>query len=289
MQDFIDEFIQDKLSDDTRKNYSGDLRRMAGIIGKPVINCNADELKGYIMACRDKGLSPVTIGRYKATLASYFKWLVTNRHIENDPSLLARTLQTGKKSKINPKALDDKNKQKVLDSLVWDGGIHEYQISLAILFGFELGFRKMEIAKAEWSHIKWDEREIFVCGKGKKEATVNISKNLLQRLKDYRALTDYNKIDTRWIFYKKDNPIKHHCKDNVYKWYKIINKRCGFAKDLKFSTHSGRHQYCTTINDAGIAPLTAIKMTRHESVDMLRRYTRIEDKKVKDDYDKVFD
>ena len=291
MQDFIDEFIQDKLSDDTRKNYSGDLRRISEYLGKPIIECTPDELKAYIIMCRDKPLSPVTIGRYKASLASYFKWLMVNEKMKSDPSALARSIETGKKSKINPKALNKENAKKVMDSLKWEDGIHEYQISLAVLFGFQLGFRRMEIAKAEWSHINWDDQEIFVLGKGNKEATVGIpdgQDDLLDRLKVYKMLTDKAKIDSRWIFYKKDNPSQRHQKHNIYKWYKIINKRCGFGKELRFSPHSGRHGFCTALNDAGIPILTAIKMSRHEKPDMFSRYARIDKKPVKDALKKTF-
>ena len=283
-------FLGSKKSPETVRTYASILRIAREELGKEVHEATDEELEKFILNCRDiRKMSSVTLGTYKAGIGSFFKYLVKHKIRKDDPSVLAREIDTGKRSKVNPKALTEEQRQKVLDALVWDGGLKDYQMSLAVLFGFKQGFRRFEIAKVEWDHINWDDRELFVLGKGAKEATVRMSKELYDRLKDYRMLVDKAKVDSRWVLFNIGNPSKHQNKEVVASWYRAIGKRCGLDAKAHFTTHSGRHVFCTTLHEKGVADMTAIQMTRHESVEMLKRYSRVFKKEVNSEFDRAID
>lgn len=284
-------FLASKKSETTREAYANDLFLIRRFIGKEVHEATDSDLEAYILDCRSRKLGGATIGRYKACMGSFFKYLVVHKIKESNPSLIAREIDTGNKGRINPKALNEADRQKVLNALEWEGGIHDYQMSLAVFFGMKLGFRRFEIAKVEWSHINWDEKEIYVLGKGAKECVVNIPKSLFEKLQDYKMLVDKAGIDSRWLFFRNKcwgwelDANRHVTNETVASWFKIIGKRAG----VKWSSHVGRHIFCTTLNEKGVADLTAIQMSRHESVEMFKRYSKIEKKKIKSELNRAID
>lgn len=284
------EFLAPK-TEETRITYARILAMVRKRLGKEVNKAGEKELIGFFLNLRARGVKVTTQGTYKACLCSFFKHLATNKKRVSNPMLVVcEEIKTKNKDKTVRKALTLAQRQQVYDCLIW-GGIHDYQMSLAILFGFKVGLRRFEIAKVQWDDIDFQEEELTVIGKGAKKATVPLSKMMIEKLKDFRMLVDKAGIDTRWVFYKSDcgtgpskgqvDPSKHLTKFSVWYWFHQIGKRAGLPKDAHFSTHSGRRVFCTTLHEKGVDDLTAIKLTRHEDVGVYNGYVRIDKEPVK--------
>ena len=292
-------FAQSITRERTRTGYISDLCHTSEVLGKPVHEATQDELEGYIKDCHARGLKGSTLSRYKASLAEFFKYEILKKHRLDDPSVLARSIDTGSANVENPKALSKEDRDKVLKSIDWEGDIREYQRGLAILFGFKLGFRRFEIAKVQWDDIDFNAGIVRVIGKGRDENEpefVPLSKTITDKLKDYKMLVDKAGIDSRWVFFRnKGGPWptdqnKHMDKENIYKIYKMIGRRCGFdMKKTLFSPHVGRHILVTTLYEGGADDAKGMKISRHKSSASYNKYRKINYSEVKDLVNKIID
>jgi len=274
------EFINSKKKETTRETYAYNLAMIRRELGKEVHKANKSELRDFILKCRDKGLKGSTIQSYKAVLASFFKWEIQSGHREDDPSALARGIDTGVASKINPKALSQDEQQNIFDCLNWDT-IQEYQKSLAIYSSFKLGLRRFEIAKLRFSDANFETGMMKVVGKGRSEEEpdfVPMSEEYKKRFLEFKRMVEASGILTDWVFFKEGASDFHYHKWNIWNWHKTIGKRCGIA----LHTHRGRHSLCTRLNESEIALFTKQKISRHKSPEMLLRYTKIDNKDVID-------
>lgn len=286
------EFIDSKNPNQTQEYYPKLLCQVRNVLGKELLMATEFDLEGFIRDCRDRGVKGSTCGTYKAVISSFYKWALDHKLRPDNPSKLMLAFPTGARSGANPKALTIVQRKKVLDCLIWDGSINDYQMSLAILVGFYEGFRRFEIAKLQWEDVEFKNNRIKVFGKGRKPDGepdyVPLSDTLRKKLDDYKMLVDKAGVDSRWIFYHQENPNKPQRYQTVSNWFKIIGRRCGFDKSVKFSSHSGRHIFCTSLNEGKIVPIDAIKMTRHKSVDMYAsKYVKIEEAVTQSQYKKV--
>lgn len=296
------EFLAPK-TEETRITYARILAMIRKHLGKEVHEATKEELMAFFLDLKKRGIKVTTQQTYKATLASFFKELAIIEFRKENPMLyVSSKIDTKNKDETVRRALTPAQRQKVYDCLIWEGencSIHEYQMSLAILFGFKVGLRRFEIAKVQWDDIDFQKEEITVLGKGAKKATVNLSATMIQRLKGLQTLIDKAGIDTRWVFYKSDchtgplkgtvDPSKHLSKFSIGYWFKVIGKRAGFGKDILFSSHDGRRIFCTTLHEKKVDNLLAIKMSRHKSVGMFDKYVRKDEEKIKGELNRAID
>lgn len=284
----------------TRLTYVGVLSLVRKHLGKEVHQASEKELIGFFLDDRAKGIKVTTQQTRKAALCSFFKHLaITKKRVSNPMLVVCEEIKTTNKDKTVRKALTPAQREQVYNCLIWDGGIHDYQMSLAILFGFKVGLRRFEIAKVRRDDIDFQEEELTVIGKGAKKATVPLSKIMLEKLKDFFALVDKTGIDSPWVFYQSDchvgpfkghtDPSKHFSKFTIGYWFKLIGKRAGLGEDVLFSSHDGRRIFCSTLHEKKVDDLTAIKMSRHESVDMFKKYVRIDKDKVKGELNRAIE
>lgn len=279
-------FIDLKKSSDTKANYASDLGALRDWMrkndkGKEVFEITRADLLEYFMAVQKRGVSDMSVKRYTTSIKSFFKFLESDDksiyYREKDPTKILDQLSL-KSSKTRRRALDPSQREVVLDKLIWDDTIREWQVSLAVFIAFKTGLRRFEIAKLAWKDINLATNKLFVLGKGSKEAVLNITPELHDKLADYKLLT--SKIDTKWVFFNRETPEVHLDKTNIARCFRIVKKRCGFSEDIKFSTHDGRRIFCTILFEKGVKPEIGKKASRHDSVDMLLRYVRIDDELV---------
>lgn len=277
---------------ETQRTYAAHYKVLRDFLKKEVYEATQEELKSYFLHCQTMGLKKSTIGTKKAALQVFFKYLRIHKdnpfHRSDDPMLIVSDdiKQIVKnKDKTKRRALTVAQRKQVYDSLIWEGPdctLKEYQISLCMFISFNVGLRRFEIAKLQWVDFDFDLKELTVLGKGAKKVTIPIANAVLERLKAFQPLIDASHIDTRWVFFNTKNPSQHWGHFTIGHWFKIIKKRVGFGPEILFASHDGRRVFCSSLHEAGTDHLVAIQLSRHESVDMFKRYVRIDEDKLRD-------
>ena len=126
-------------------------------------------------------------------------------------------------------------------------------------------------------------------GKGNKPATINVPGPLMEKIIEYKALMEKEKIVSPWVFFKLQDPTVHVQKETIADWVKKIGIKAGLPDDVKWSTHNLRHIFVTKIVESGkVQPEIGRLMSRHDDVKTYLGYARIEEAKVKAQNKSVF-
>lgn len=260
--------------------YRDVLKNCRKYIKKEVYDATADDLRGYLLYRQKLGVAIVTLKTYKGVLQSFFNYLADEdgefKRPENMMRKAAKRLNLKGGEKTKRKALNQDQRQKVLDAINWKGDIKEWQKGLAILFGFKQAFRKFEIAKVSWQDINFETNEITVLGKGNKERTIPLTGIIKERLLLFKAMMDGEGIESKWVFFCSYAPSNHWGDDWIYDAYKEMGRRAGFGKEVLFSTHDGRRIACTTLYEKGLTSMEAKEFSRHEQAATYEGYVGIE-------------
>ena len=260
-------------------------------IGKELTECTKFDFELFFKGLGDARKSVSHCQILKSCLNGFFKHEISHDKRKDNPMALVMDLDVGVRTGAHPKALTIEQRKKVLSVLKWEGTLLEQKMALAILFGFYEGFRRFEIAKVIWDDIEWDKNRIRVWGKGRmgqEPDYVPLSTTLRKRLTKYLANVKKAGIESMWIFFLDTDPSRHLKKESVGDWYKKIGKLAGFDKSVVFSSHVGRHIFCTTLNEGGIDPVDAIKMSRHKDTSLyVTRYVKVEAQRTQDKFKSV--
>src|SRR5438552_419793 len=83
--------LQKRFSPLTAKGYDTDLKQFFGFLDKEIPKYTLNELtyqdiRSFIASLMDSGISPVSVNRKLSALRSFFKYLLKNKIVENNPT-----------------------------------------------------------------------------------------------------------------------------------------------------------------------------------------------------------
>lgn len=190
IQDFIQEFLVQFLSPDTKTAYIKDLKFFFDFLrsGNVVVS-HPKEIQGYhFQLYRDhlleRGLSSATINRRLVCIRSFMKWAIAAKLIDHNP------LDTVKLPKVQTEsptvAFDDEEVSRMIgapDAHTHKGRTHR----LVMVLLFHLGLRRSELTNIKMHQFAHD-RAHFVLrihGKGDKVRLVPINQHVEGEIKNY--------------------------------------------------------------------------------------------------------
>ena len=181
-----------------------------------------------------------------------------------------------------------------------------YDLVIRCIFNMGAGLRISEVIKLSWSHIKWadwiDNKDSYGVamikgGKGAKDRTVNIPKQLMNDLYSYaeeqKVLNEYGIPIGGMIFpftFDSEQPFKpdllatnqeswkQKYLEKKYKWFQhnIIFRCCEKALNKKIHVHMLRHSRATYLYEVEKVPIEQIQvLLGHSNLDTTMIYTRI--------------
>lgn len=163
----IERFINAKLvqgrSRKTLKAYKDLLERFARHTGKPLVITTADDIRGFMAACFDRGTSQVTVSNYRLYLLSFFTWCENEELVVRSPM---RKVGAIKMPKTIKKPFSDKELEllRIECSSLRDRAMIEVLVST--------GCRISELTGMDRKKIDMSNNSIVVLGKGNKERLV---------------------------------------------------------------------------------------------------------------------
>ncbi len=156
----------------TVRAYGGDVSRFidwAREVGlRQPRDVRARDLRAYLVWLNERGDARTSIGRRRASLRTYFAWLVARGVIEVDPS--SRLLAPSPKPKL-PTIVVREQLESLLDE---DWGDDPWALLdravCEVLYG--AGVRVSELCGLDLASVDWPRRLVRVLGKGRKERLV---------------------------------------------------------------------------------------------------------------------
>lgn len=266
--------LERNFTPNTLDAYMHDIDKLLRFLASEGIEPQAaklDDLRAFAASLHDIGVSPRTQCRILSGVRSFYRFLLIDGYVAEDPTELLESPQTdGHLPEVLTTEEVDMLEQAV-DLSKWEG--QRNKAILEVLFS--CGLRVSELVTLRLSDLYLDERFIRVTGKGRKERLVPISESAVNQLRlwfDDRCRMDIKPGEEDYVFLNRRGA--HLTRTMIL----IIVKRLGTEAGIKktISPHTLRHSFATALLEGG-ADLRAIQaMLGHESIGTTEIYTHID-------------
>ena len=220
----------------------------------------------------DKLLTPGTINRYLATLASVFNYALSREIIDVSP-IKAGGVSKLKEARGRRRIITKEEEQRLYDAAsesTWP------MMRLFLRMCFTTAARKSEVLKLRWQYINLDESVAIL------PKTKNDEPRALPIVDDVKqALTEASKVKplgSDYVFFDPKRPSKPKKIDVLWK---VVRERAGLYQDRDdpldhVVLHSTRHTAATKLLKGGANLAQAAAVTGHKSLSQLKRYTHFD-------------
>jgi integrase/recombinase XerC len=235
------------------------------------------EIRAWIIDLVEQGLSTTSVNRKLATLRSFYKFLLRQEHISQDPTYKLKSLKNPKKL---PEFVQESSIQDVLESDVYEPGFEGQRDKMILEFLYLTGVRLSELIGLRWSDLDLLQMQVRVLGKRKKERVIPLSKGLIQNIISYRKVFEERFPDLgQNPYFIVTNSGKKSYPMMVYRTVRQYLDR--FAQTSKRSPHVLRHTFATHLLNKG-ADLNAVKdLLGHANLAATQVYTHNSMEKLK--------
>ena len=273
--------LEQGLSNNTREAYLHDVEKLFTYFEDEKIDFLKVELEhfhSFAAALMDVGIGERSIARILSGVRSFYKFLVLDGYLEQDPTEL---LESPKIGKHLPEVLSVEE----IDAIegVIDVSTPEGQRDrAAIEMLYSCGLRVSELCNLLLSDLYLDEGFLRVTGKGNKQRLVPISERAIRELKSWFVFRNSINIkpgEEDYVFISAARK-KHLSRITVFHNIKVYAEQAGIQKTI--SPHTFRHSFATHLLEGG-ANLRAIQtMLGHESISTTEIYTHIDRRFLRD-------
>ncbi|HNU77371.1 MAG TPA: site-specific tyrosine recombinase, partial [Prolixibacteraceae bacterium] len=259
--------LEKSLSENSVSAYVNDINKLIEFLNEefkkvPPEKVRLPHLKKFVEWLNQKGVSPRTQARTISGIKSFFKYLLIEEKIMNDPTTLLESPKVGRKL---PDILTMEEIDLLIDSV--DVSKPEGQRNRAMLETlYSCGLRVSELVSLKMSNLNFDQGFIKVEGKADKERLVPISKSAIDEIngyvEGYRKGLNIDKDHVNTLFLNRRG--KNLSRVMVFTIIKELATKVNLGK--KISPHTFRHSFATHLINGG-ADLRAVQeMLGHESI-----------------------
>ncbi len=262
------------FSENTLKAYTDDLQKLSDFAASENIQLTEvrlENLQNFAAQLIDLGISPRSLGRILSGVRAFYKFLLVDGYIADDPTEL---LEWPKIGEHLPDVLSVKEVDMLEDAVdltKWEGQRNRAIIEVL----FSCGLRVSELVNMQISNIYKKEKFIRITGKGDKERLVPISDSALKELDYWFVDRNHMKIkpgEEDYAFLNRRGA--RLTRAMIFTIVKRLAAEAGIRKSI--SPHTLRHSFATSLLEGG-ANLRAIQeMLGHESIGTTQIYTHID-------------
>jgi len=264
------------MSTNTILAYSYDVGLLGSFLNSTkdeisIKNISIDNLRDFIDFVNKMELGPYTQSRIISSIKAFFKYLILEKIIEQNPSELLESPKLGRKL---PDVLTITEVNNVINSV--DLSINEGERNKAILETlYGCGLRVSELINLKISNLHFKEDIILVTGKGNKQRLIPVGEPTKQQIRTYlthtRPTLPIAKKDSDIVFLNRRG-----AKLSRQMVFYIVKKQVEIAGIRKnISPHSFRHSFATHLVQNG-ADLRAVQeLLGHVSIITTEIYTHL--------------
>lgn len=261
--------------------YQNDLQHLLGFCedeGLKATDLQLEDLWRFAQNLHTRGIAPKSQARIISGVRSFYRFLVLDGYIDNDPSELLETPHLGEHL---PEVLSVEEVDAMEASVdVSKPEGHRNRAIIEVLFS--CGLRVSELVNLRLSDIYAKEKFVRVIGKGNKERLVPISSRALQELQFWYSCRRTMKIkpgEEDYVFLNRRGA--HLTRTMILIMIKRQAHEAGITKTI--SPHTLRHSFATAMLKGG-ADLRFIQaMLGHEDIGTTEIYTHIDNSMLREE------
>ena len=266
--------LQRNFTSNTVDAYERDLQKLLTYLegeGIDAVNVELEDLQHFAASLHDIGVTARSQCRILSGIRSFYKFLVTDGYIQDDPTELLESPQLGDHLPEVLSVEEIDMIESTIDLSKWEG--HRNKAIIEVLFS--CGLRVSELTNLKLSNLYLDEEYVRVEGKGRKDRLVPISQKAIKELGywfDDRRLMNIKKGEEDYVFLNRRGA--HLTRTMILIMVKKYAEEAGIKKTI--SPHTFRHSFATALLEGG-ADLRVIQaMLGHESIGTTEIYTHID-------------
>ena len=259
----------------TVENYARDARRFADWAAargrRDPQAVTAPDVRAFVYALKDLGLSTATIRRQISALRSYYRFLVGEGHAVRDPT---ERIETPKGWRTLPTVLSVPEVERLVAAPGGEGPLPLRDRALLEL-AYATGARVSELVGLSLQDLFYEDGLVRVLGMGSKQRLVPLGRRALGQVALYvresRAALDRGKGRGRLFLNARGTPLSR-----VGAWWiiKQAAARAGLTK--RVTPHTLRHTFATHLLEGG-ADLRAVQeMLGHADLSTTQLYTHVD-------------
>ena len=274
-----------RFSQHTLTAYGTDLKQFFDFMGQTYQAQKPEEIthffiRSWIVSLLDRKIDSRTVNRKISSLKTYFKFLMREKTISQNPMLKIVSPKTAKKL---PVIVDRQKMDQLLDGVAFKEGFEGIRDKLIINMFYQTGMRLAELIGLKDKNVDLYNLTLKVLGKRNKERIIPITPEMKEAIVVY--LNERNnvideKIKSEYFFIKNDG-------NKLYPKfvYKVVNIMLrAVTTNTKRSPHVLRHSFATEMLNSG-AEINAIKeILGHSNLAATQVYTHNTIDKLKNIY-----
>lgn len=267
--------LEQGLSSNSRAAYQRDLQHFLDYTEEfsvDFLHITLAQLYHYTQFLFDLGIAPRSIARMLSGLRSFYRFLLLEERITQDPTAL---LENPKIPQHLPEVLSVEEVERLL-SVINLSCIEGLRDHCMIEVLYSCGLRVSELCELKLSDLFFDEGFVRVIGKGNKQRIVPISPQAIQEIRhwlDARSSILPKAGEEEFLFIS-ERRRKRLSRITVFHNIKQYAAMAGIEKVV--SPHTFRHTFATHLLEGG-ASLRAIQvMLGHERIATTEIYTHLD-------------
>lgn len=272
-------WLEKGLSEHSLSNYRRDVRQYMQWLAPQAVapaQANRAHLYDYLAHQHQKGLSATTVARQLSALRGFYRWMVDQQHIAENPAALIERPKT-------PQALPGTLTEAEVEALLAAPDTEEPlgvrdKAMLEVLYAS--GLRVTELVSLTAGQVDARRGVVRIVGKGNKERLVPLGEQALDWLQRYlhtaRPLLP-GAVNNGVVF---PGPSGAALTRQAF-WYRIkqLAQRAGIQKPL--SPHTLRHAFATHLLNHGADLRVVQLLLGHSSVSTTQIYTHVATERLK--------
>ncbi len=268
------------LSDNTLDAYLEDLSKFLDYLtplGIDYGKVDAEILTDFLVDLSELGICTRSQARIISGIKSFYRFLLLENRIEEDPTFLFETPKIGLKL---PEVLTLEEIDAILDSIDVSTPLGQRNRAMLEML-YSCGLRVSELVNLELSNLFLSDEYISVIGKGNKQRLVPISQRAIKEIgywMEFRGEFPPKKGEEDILFLNRRGA--RLTRVMVFQLVKEYAEAAGIQKSI--SPHTFRHSFATHLLEGG-ANLRAIQeMLGHQSILTTEIYTHVDMKLLRD-------
>ncbi len=260
----------------TLSAYETDLRDFLTFLKeKDLSTVLSKDIQDYLFSL--KNLSSPTIARRLSSLRQFYKFLMSEGDIKENPTTLIEGPRYRRKL---PVALSEDDVERLLKGAKEWRGVEGIRLSALLEIMYASGFRVSELVSLPFVSavevLKSEKPFLIVRGKGGKDRIAPLTPAAMSALKDYVRVRDSflpKKTDSPWLF-PSSSLEGHLTRQRFGQLLKELAVKVGLEPN-HLSPHTLRHAFATHLLRHGADLMVVKKLLGHSDISTTQIYTHV--------------
>lgn len=267
---WMNEFKNSKKSQGTIKMYSSILNQFDRFVGKSFIEVTREDIIPYLGTKKSVNTKALN----QTVLISFYQWMIDTEKMDKHP--MNKRVSLGRQEREYNKLT--KGQYQEIKKWIRKNLNERDRLLFSVLFGS--GMRASATLNIRISDIK--DCLLTTIGKGDKEKTIGLSKELANKIQKY--VKDNGLQGNDYLLSKIQGQKKGEKLSKSYLDYlcRLISERTG----IKFHCHMTRHFFADTCVNGGMTIERLSSQLGHSTLEQTRRYFTVDPNVLANDVDK---